>query len=247
MTTRLLSLLFSFVFMFGTATADAATIRSKPLTPRLGVDLDAAKVRADIRAKQRSGSVKAYSTGSKSGVRCSVTDYKKVRRFQLPAGEIPQTWSWYMGGDIGPVTSADMFYKGIFFSIAQEGVAFGDTNWNQVDIGKVTAAGVRSWVQDWKSEKDLGSWTQIDIDGRKADVLTFPLGKNDEVTKATTGGKYYFLAWSDTTSDGKSVEMGLVIHKQAKGDLDFECGTDHFIETMDLDPFVKAYAGEFVK
>ncbi len=138
-------------------------------------------------------------------------------------------------------TGFDDFYNHIFFSVGQDGVAFGDTNWSQVDFAKMSGEDVKKLKEWYRSTKEAGDrWSVQRMKKVTADVITFPLD-DGKVTKGGTGGKVYFLTWTGP----KNADMGLVIWKQAKGNAEFECGVQHFIDTLNVEALTANYVTQY--
>jgi|GEM_PF-3648286 len=237
MTTRLLSAIVLTSLFISATPVSAATIKGRAFTPRLGTNLDSAKARADIRAKQRAGTVKAYTLLSNNGARCLPMEYRKIADYGFMSGELATGWSWY--SDINAEPNANVGTLGRFFSIGQDGVVNGSVKLNQVDFSMVKPVAIKNWISEMKANKEAGTWSELDIDGRKASVLTLPLVDGGKSLQAT-GGRTIVVTWSQIV-DGTMTELGLAIHQQGRGDDAFRCGVDHFLSTIDLDAFGKAY------
>ena len=159
-------------------------------------------------------------------------------------GEIPITWSYVFLGDIGPMPYHEAGWiepDYIQYSFAKDAVSYGDTNWTQVDIAFMEGDNLRGWVTYLKADPNfnyyLREWKQEIIDGRTVDVAIFSTEPDETVSKGGTGGKIYFVpAKSDKEIKGEwFAQYGVVIHKQALGDEEFEMGFQHFMDTVDFD------------
>lgn len=159
-------------------------------------------------------------------------------------GEIPVTWSYVSNGDIGPMPYSENSWiepQYIKYSFAQYDVAYGDTNWTQVDIAFMEGSDLKRWVEYLKSDSDfeqfVQEWKQETIDGRTVDVVVLSTEPDGTVSKGGTGGEIYFVpAKSDEEIEGEwFAHYGLIIQKQALGEAEFEEGFDHFMETVDFD------------
>ena len=90
-------------------------------------------------------------------------------------------------------TQADL-YQGLLFSATQDGVAFGDTNWNQVDFYKMAGADLTKLMAEYRKNQNPGDrWGKMRFrGGATADVLTWGLD-DGQVTKGGTSGKTLFI------------------------------------------------------
>ncbi len=170
-------------------------------------------------------------------IRCPRISYKQTKSFMEGVMEIPSTWSYYYAGEhFGATTAEESFpYPQPYMSIAQDGVAFGDMNWNQVDFFALSGTAVSKLLRETKAQEQHGTWSKQSVGGRRADVLTYKTD-NGEVSKGGTGGKAYFLSWKEKVKEEgvwKTYDVGLLIRKQALGNTEFECGVAHALESLD--------------
>lgn len=145
-------------------------------------------------------------------------------------GEVPVTWSVAYLGDVGPMPlpPSDQTWldpEHVMFSFASHGIAFGDINWEQVDIVPMAPEDISTFVANIKANGDAAQWiedwtTQI-VDGQEAQVLTFSVNPDGSVDKGATGGAMYFFPKS-----------GWIFHKQALGSKEFEEGFTRFLATV---------------
>jgi len=177
---------------------------------------------------------------SASPVPMEQPDYKET----FFRGEIPATWSYVARGDIGPMPYHDEGWidlEYINFSFAQYMVSYGDMNWTQADIAFMEGQDLQRWVDHLKNDPNFAQlvqeWTQENIGGRTADVVTFKTEPDGTVSKGGTGGKMYFLAAGSKVPVNFDwiADKGIVISKQSLGNDEFETGFQHFIDTISFD------------
>lgn len=139
--------------------------------------------------------------------------------------EIPTSWSVVRNVESVGITTLPDLPTG---SVGQTDVAYGDLNWSQVDFLFAYQDIVDRLVAP-DEEVDTG-WarSQETVGGVVADVFTFLLDEDGEVSKGGTGGKEYILR-IPKEFDG---EKTLMILKQAKGDEAFERGFEHLLQTL---------------
>ncbi len=146
-----------------------------------------------------------------------------------------------MDGTVRRATDAD-YLQHPFFSIAEDGVTYSNTNGNQLDAIKVSGADIDTRIQSLKTNNPNGTWSQEIIDGRTADVFTFAPNDNGQ-----PGNTLYFLSWNVSTSafnQSHPYDLGLVFQKQP-GNASFNCGVQHFLTTIDLDAFAQKFLSDY--
>ncbi len=179
----------------------------------------------------------------------SVT-FKAMKGFGPAFGEVPSTWSYYFAGESMPEPLSNNSLAGRpFFSIAQNGVAFGDMNWNQIDFHKAAGSDVARLIRTMKANNEPGEWSKETVGGVQADVFTGALD-NGQITKGGSGGKMYFFSWqrrsdSNAARITRTYDVGLVIDKQALGDAEFECGFQHLLSNISFDDYLQRFTTEF--
>lgn len=183
---------------------------------------------------------------------CPSIQFKETKSFAKGLLDIPQPWSYYLAGETNLATGWDDMYKNIFMSVGQDGVAFGDTNWNQIDFIKMSGSNVKKFVEKTKkaieeaNRKNLaggGTWSTETVSGKKVDVLTYS-SDNGEINKFASGGKVYFIQSRERyrSPDGAhTYDFGLIIIKQALGDAEFECGFSAIMQRMNIKKFMNKY------
>jgi hypothetical protein len=163
--------------------------------------------------------------------------------------EVPETWSAvYNGPDIVPMRapritwySKDSSYVSItdnkpFYSVAQRMVAYGDMNWSQLDFYYTSGRNVDRTVallKRYPKSTGIVRWTTDTVAGKPTVVAEYGLD-NGEVTKGGSGGKVYFLTWP-FTNEGHTYRAGLIIVKQALGDVAFEQGVQRVLGSLSSD------------
>ncbi len=178
------------------------------------------------------GKGKKFNSGTTQANSTAITPsaYKKLFK---DAGadefnaEVPSNWSIYINGE----NSFDSLGDRPTYAVGQDSVAFGDTNWNQVDFYFVQNDIIDDLIKKAKAEdSDSQRWTKETIDGVTADVYTMPLD-NGQVTKGGSGGKLYYIRLPYTSAGSAKT---LFIRKQALGDEAFEAGVSHLIKDLKL-------------
>ena len=169
--------------------------------------------------------------GLQNQIGCPVclTNQEEYKKFGVVStglttiAEIPKEWSIYQSPEN---VGTDKLTDKPTASIGKDDVSFGDINWTQVDLYYATDDISAKLVQAAKA-KDVndGTWSVETISGIKAEVVTYPLD-DGKVTKLGTGGKMYFLSLPSTYI------RTVVMSKQALGDVEFENGFKHFIDTL---------------
>ncbi len=197
-------------------------------------------------------STAAAATASVTGgsyTNCPAQTYKTTKSFIDGLAQMPSTWSYLFAGETALSTQADL-HQGLLFSAAQDGVAFGDTNWNQVDFYKMAGSDVTKLMAEYRKNQNPGDhWETLRLrGGATADVVTRGLD-NGQVTKGGTGGKTLFLRWSTTQKDSQGItrtyDFGMLVQKQALGDAAFECGTERLLKTFDFGRIRNIYAPQY--
>lgn len=161
-------------------------------------------------------------------------------------GELPHTWSAVFNGpDIIPMRGPRVTwydkqspYVSIingrpFYSVAQRMVAYGDMNWSQLDFYYTSGRNVDRTVallKKYPHTSGIVRWTSDTVAGKHAVVAEYGLD-HGEVTKEGSGGKFYFVTWP-FAHEGKQYRTGLIIHKQALGDKEFEQGVSHVLQSL---------------
>lgn len=183
---------------------------------------------------------------------CPVLQYKQTKSFTNGLLKIPITWSYYVAGETSLATNWEDVWQSVFLSVGQDGVAFGDTNWNQVDFMKMSGSDVRTLLEDTKkavaeaNDKGFaggGTWSVERVAGRRVDVLTYATDAG-EINKFASAGKMYFLASKERyrSVDGMhTYDVGLLIHKQALGDAEFECGFQSMLKSLKMRKLLNRY------
>lgn len=183
---------------------------------------------------------------------CPPIQYKETKSFVSGLLKIPKNWSYYVAGDTNLATSWDDMYKNIFMSVGQDGVAFGDTNWNQIDFIKMSGSNVKKFVEITKkaieeaNKKNMaggGTWSTETVSGKKVDVLTYN-SDNGEINKFASGGKVYFIQSREryrSPNGSHTYDFGLIIIKQALGNAEFECGFSTMMQNFTIKKFVDKY------
>ena len=154
--------------------------------------------------------------------------------------EIPVAWNHVYLGDIGPMPYSENSWLDLdyaIYSFSRRIVSYGDINWEQVDVYQVEGDVLQKLVAHWKDDdafnQDVERWEQVTIDGKPIDVVTFKTEPDGTVNKGATGGQWYFLPPHESNRPG-DFAFGLILHKQAKGEMEFEEGFAHFIQSLKL-------------
>lgn len=149
------------------------------------------------------------------------------------SGEVPETWSTAYLGDVGPVPLPPQGQgwidaKYTMFSFSSRGIAFGDINWEQVDIYQMAPADIEAFIAGIKANPDeeqfTKEWKTAFIGGEEAQIRLFATEPDGTVSKGGTGGAYYFFP-----------KAGWIFWKQALGSPEFEQGVEHFFKTLKFD------------
>jgi hypothetical protein len=176
----------------------------------------------------------------------------------LWGGEIPIDWSYVRTR--GDIPLAKFPRTGIIppdairASIARDGVAYGDLNWNQLDIylmaGRDVERLIRIWQRNAAIRSNVQSWSEAEIGGVSATVANLILDASGTPSKAGTGGRVYFLSWQANIPRGegekpRTVDFGMIFDQQARGDAAFEAAIVHFLATVDLADFAQQMSGMY--
>jgi hypothetical protein len=145
--------------------------------------------------------------------------------------ELPVSWSIVNRGDIAPISlpPEDVTYidsSFVQYSFAKEKVAYGDINWEQVDVFFTDNDSViPTFIERLKSNADAATftdhWEAQTIGGIHAEVQILKKNPDGSVDKGATGGAYTYFP-----------EKNIILYKQAFGDEAFENGFRHFLESI---------------
>ena len=147
--------------------------------------------------------------------------------------QVPYGWNAFYNGD--PATVDD--YENLWgkeitigsVSVPDRPISYSDMNWYQVDFA-ITESNVitEEFVKKQKESDEWQSFEPVEVNGYSGYVGIFPLD-NDQVSKAGTGGKIYFL-----TVENQWGTANLIIKKQALGSDEFEQGFEKILETLQI-------------
>jgi hypothetical protein len=193
----------------------------------------------DIRAKEICGKIGVYDAATKMTREeqyCSVprSDYAGLSWKELQKLDQEEIERLYQKNPWNPFPNASV--------AAGDHIWYGDTSWKQIDFyllknfgsqktyfNKVMVSKDGSGGSSWSMEGD--QWKMETVAGLDAETVTFGLDTDDKgnemVTKEGPGGKIYYVKLNDKDM--------LVIHKQAKGDTQFESDFAHLIQTLAFD------------
>lgn len=149
--------------------------------------------------------------------------------------EIPITWNQYtQTSKVKNMIPATLWNATITYSIAANSITFTDSNAEQINIYEISPREYiqiqRNFRREIKMYKTSGRWSQKTVSGIPTNVYTYSTETDGTISKARSGGQIWFINTSQTRSTADEV----IIHKQAKGDREFESNFLHFIQTIRL-------------
>ncbi len=145
--------------------------------------------------------------------------------------ELPVSWSAVNRGDTGLLSLPpdDVTYLDaalVRYSFAKDQVAYGDTNWTQVDVYFTDNDSViPTFIERLKNNPDAAAftdhWEMQTIGGMEAEVQILRKNPDGSVDKGATGGAFTYFP-----------QKNMILHKQAFGDDAFESGFQHFLGSV---------------
>lgn len=143
--------------------------------------------------------------------------------------EVPEDWSVTLNPESVGIVGTNKLPDFPMLSVGQTDVAYGDTNWSQVDFYYSQDDIIDQLIKDNEGFEPSDGETTEKVAGLPARVFTYSLD-GGQVTKAGTGGKSYYIRLPQNPYGTKT----LYIHKQALGDEEFEAGFQHLLQSMNI-------------